>query len=93
MRANYMLILVFYLYTLINTNPFIQYTYDFNVLHEKSETPKVWQLNNGDVLSISSGLDKDQITNIAKFDKDGYKLYEKFQLLNGYSPSSLVVES
>ena len=88
-----MLILVFYLYTLINTNPFIQYTYDFNVLHEKSETPKVCQIKNGDVLAISSGLGKEQITNMTKFDKDGHIKYEKYQLLNGYSPSALVVES
>ena len=92
MKAKYMLILVFYLYALINTQ-FIEYTYNFTVLHEKSETAKVCQLNNGDVLILSSGNGTGQITNMTKFDKCGHPIYEKKQMLKGYSPSTLCVES
>ena len=92
MKAKYMLLLVFYLFALINTQ-FLEYTYNFTTLHEKSETPKVCQLKNGDVLTISAGLGEEQITNITKFDKYGHPIYEKKQLLKGFSPSGLVVES
>ena len=93
MKAKNMLILVFCLFALISTNPFKEYIYNFTVLHENSETAKVCQLKNGDVLAISSGLGNEQITNMTKFDKDGHTIYEKYQLLNGFSPSSIVVES
>ena len=93
MKAKNMIVLVFCLYALINTNPFKEYTYNFTVLHENSETAKVCQLKNGDVLAISSGYSTEQITNMTKFDKDGHPIYEKYQLLNGFSPSSMVVES
>ena len=92
MKAKYMLILVFYLFALINTQ-FIEYTYNFTVLHEKSETAKVCQLNNGDVLALSSGLGDGQIINMTKFDSAGHSIYEKKQMLNGYSPSTICVES
>ena len=91
MKAKYMLILVFYLYSLINAQ-FIEYTYNFTTLHEKSETAKICQLNNGDVLVLSSGNGV-QITNMTKFDKSGHSIYEKKQMLKGYSPSTLCVES
>ena len=92
MKAKYMLLLVFYLFALINTQ-FLEYIYNFTTLHEKSETPKVCQLKNGDVLAISAGLGEEQITNITKFDKYAHPIYEKKQLLKGFSPSGLVVES
>ena len=92
MKAKYMLILVFYLYALINAQ-FIEYTYNFTTLHEKSETAKICQSNNGDVLALSSGLGDAQIINMTKFDSSGHPIYEKKQMLNGYSPSTICVES
>ena len=92
MKAKYMLILVFYLYALINAQ-FIEYTYNFTTLHEKSETAKICQLNNGDVLALSSGLGDAQIINMTKFDSTGHTIYEKKQMLNGYSPSTICAES
>ena len=44
-------------------------------------------------MAISSGLGTEQITNMTKFDKYGHTIYEKYQLLEGYSPSALAVES
>ena len=92
MKAKYMLILVFYLYALINAQ-FIEYTYNFTTLHEQSETAKICQLNNGDVLALSAGLGDAQIINMTKFDSSGHTIYEKKQMLNGYSPSTICAES
>ena len=87
MKANLMISLVCFLFLFIISEQSENFYYNYLLLHRNSELAKVCQLDNGNVLALSSGYNS-QRTNITKFNKRGQKIYENYQLLKGYSGSS-----
>ena len=92
MKAKLMILLVLYLLLQISSELPENFYYKYLLLHTNSELAKVCQLDNGNVLALSSGYNA-QMTNITKFNKRGQKIYENFQLSKGYTGSAQIAAS
>ena len=65
--------------------------YNYEILHETSEFPKICELGNGDILALSP-LRGVQKFNYSKFDKTGKKIYGNSTMNFGYSGSAELVQ-
>ena len=92
MKAHPMIFLVCYLLLLIGSEQSANFYYNYLLLHSTSEMAKICQLNDGNVLALSSGY-TEQKTNITKFNKRGKKIYENFSLLKGYTGTAQIAET
>jgi hypothetical protein len=87
MKVNYILLLVIFLLSQINSS-----TYDFTLVHENAEMAKIVQLGDGSVLALSSGLNSQNI-NITKYNIRAQEIYKNSKISKGFSASAEVVES
>ena len=91
MKATYVILFIFYLLSQIyaGEDPF---PYEYSLLLQNAEIPKVCQLKDGNVLALAS-VEGKQESKVTKFKSDGKPIYENNILSTGYTPSAQVAES